>query len=239
MAYNSLVSLAPLRQLACLPRFAISHKTKKHSLCSVFALGRVRARSAVQPNRTRLFARAAAGASGHEYCTRVHTEMSHPPGACPTTRCASSTPAATSFTPCTSATILSASHTYVSSASKRCDTAGVRCNSMVPAYGMVFLPHNPSSGDGRIPGCSFILSADMSTSMKPGLAAHEPPLRLICDRFSAWITGSEQCHVCKFRVSSYSVFNKRQSFLRRTSFFDWARGLAGSAAATHMPSCAR
>ena len=26
---------------------------------------------------------------------------------------------------------------------------------MIPAYGMVFVPQNPSTGNGRIPGCSF------------------------------------------------------------------------------------
>ena len=29
---------------------------------------------------------------------------------------------------------------------------------MVPAYGMVFLPQNPSTSNGKIPGCSCILS---------------------------------------------------------------------------------
>ena len=31
---------------------------------------------------------------------------------------------------------------------------------MVPAYGMVFSIQNPSTGNGKIPGCSFILSVD-------------------------------------------------------------------------------
>ena len=36
-------------------------------------------------------------------------------------------------------------------------------DAMVPAYGMVFLPHNPSTDDGQIPGCSFILSMASNT----------------------------------------------------------------------------
>ena len=31
---------------------------------------------------------------------------------------------------------------------------------MIPAFGMVILPQNPSTGDGQIPGCSCILSVD-------------------------------------------------------------------------------
>ena len=29
---------------------------------------------------------------------------------------------------------------------------------MIPAFGMVILPQNPSTGNGKVPGCSCILS---------------------------------------------------------------------------------
>ena len=39
---------------------------------------------------------------------------------------------------------------------------------MVPAFGMVILPQNLSTGNRQIPGCSCILSVDISSFRKSG-----------------------------------------------------------------------
>ena len=46
---------------------------------------------------------------------------------------------------------------------------------MIPAYGMVFLPHNPSTENGQIPGSSFNLS--VGASCVDASPEHVPELR--------------------------------------------------------------
>ena len=54
---------------------------------------------------------------------------------------------------------------------------------MAPAYGRVCLLQNPSSGNGEIPGCSFILSVDIR--VHPGwigwIGVVHPGLLIVAD----------------------------------------------------------
>ena len=67
---------------------------------------------------------------------------------------------------------------------------------MVPAYGMVFLLPNSSTGNGKIPGCSFILSVGRAER------AHDRVMRVGRSRLKievcAWVLvgGSSRLRLC-------------------------------------------
>ena len=59
---------------------------------------------------------------------------------------------------------------------------------MIPAFGMVMLPQNPSTGNGHVPGWSCILSVGGWARTYADRGLHKPSICGLAIDFLAWPT---------------------------------------------------